>query len=160
MNSSAPPPTWLVCEDGEEYTQRFTRFFPQLRFVRVTSAAALFAAARDHAASGLGGVILDLDFRRLPAAALIDEHGHAHPDLPDGERRRLAGQQGLFILRALRAPPAPPGLAALPVILCADLDDRARAAQLERDFPPLRIAASNLGLDAFAPWMCPPAPRS
>jgi len=130
-------PRLIVCEDGSEYLDRFRRFLgADFAFV----AAADFESARALAGSA-DGVLLDLDFRRTPAARLIDERGGAAGILDDDRRRRLSETQGILILRQLRAVGVP-----LPAILFADIDDGERAQFLERTLAPLRIASSRLGI--------------
>src|SRR5260370_15659352 len=113
--------TFLVCEDGSEYTERFSRFLgAQFRFARAGSfAEALPLAARCR------GILLDLDFRRTDPALLVDEKGAPAP-------ASSAEVQGILILRALRSRGV-----ALPALLFADLDDAERAARLEQALAPL-----------------------
>ena len=130
-------PRFIVCEDGSEYLDRFTRFLgDDFAFV----AAADFASAR-AAAGGADGLLLDLDFRRTPPDRLVDERGPVTGSLDGERRRRLAETQGILILRQLRA-----GGIALPAILFADLDDGDRADYLRRTLAPLAIGSSHLGI--------------
>ena len=130
-------PRFVVCEDGSEYVDRFTRFLgDDFAFY----AARDFASARD-AAAGADGLLLDLDFRRTPPDLLVDERGLVGPGLDDDRRRRLTETQGILILRQLRAA----GIA-LPAILFADLDDADRARYLQRTLAPLSIGSSHLGI--------------
>jgi hypothetical protein len=130
-------PRFIVCEDGSEYMDRFTRFLgDDFAFV----AAADFASARD-AAGGADGLLLDLDFRRTPPDRLVDERGPVTGGVDGDRRRRLAETQGILILRQLRAA----GIA-LPAILFADLDDAGRADYLQRTLAPLAIGSSHLGI--------------
>lgn len=137
--SSRPRPRWLVCEDGTEYLERFRRFLDaHFEFVPARSAAALLAALSD----GADGVILDLDFRRSPPADLVDEvGGPLAAGFDEATRRRLAGEQGIHILRLLRAR----GLD-VPVLLFADLDDPGQVAWLTATFAPLAIVPGREGL--------------
>src|SRR4051812_50127547 len=92
-------PRFVVCEDGTEYLERFSRFLgDDFTFV----AAADFESARDGAA-GADGLLLDLDFRRTPPDRLIDERGARAGGLDPERRRRLAETQGILILRQLGA---------------------------------------------------------
>ena len=126
--------TFLVCEDGSEYTDRFTRFLGrEFRFRR----AGHFAEAAALAVS-CAALLLDLDFRRTQPALLVDERGAPAP-------RSVAEVQGILILRALRSRGV-----ALPALLFADLDDDARAARLEAELAPLRIVPSSEGLPRIA----------
>jgi len=130
-------PRFVVCEDGTEYLDRFSRFLgDEFTFV----AAPDFDSARSLAA-GADGLLLDLDFRRTPPGRLVDERGPALAGLDADRRRRLAEMQGIFILRQLRAA----GIA-LPAVLFADLDDAERADYLERTLAPLTIGSSHLGI--------------
>lgn len=140
---SAQAPLFVVCEDGDEYSVRFTRLLgATFRFVRVGCFADALAACQ---AGEVRGLLFDLDFRRTPAAALVDESGTTQPVRPDGERRRLAAVQGILVLRALRNAGV-----ALPAVLFADLDDAAQAAALERTLAPLAVLSSSVGLAELA----------
>jgi hypothetical protein len=142
--SDAPSPTWIVCEDGHEYTERFRRFLQGFSFARAASAGDLWRALQG---ADVTGVLLDLDFRRTPSPLLIDERGDTSPARTTAETRRLAAAQGLFILRALRARGVH-----LPVILHADLP-RGQAAHLVASAGPLRIAGSETGIADLASWL-------
>jgi hypothetical protein len=138
---SAPLPVFAVCEDGHEYHDRFTRLLGgRFQFARAGSYAE--AAALAGTAVGL---LLDLDFRRTPAAALIDEQGEVSPAPVESERRRLSATQGILILRALRHSGV-----TLPALLFADLDDREQVAYLQRELAPLRVIAADVGLSEIA----------
>ncbi len=130
-------PRFVVCEDGSEYLDRFSRFLgDDFAFVPARD----FEAAR-AAAAGADGLLLDLDFRRTPAERLVDERGPVPADLDHDRRRRLSETQGILILRQLRAAGV-----TLPAILFADVDDRERARFLERTLAPLSIGSSHLGI--------------
>lgn len=138
-------PLWVVCEDGTEYLERFVRFLAdRFQFVHALDGPALLEAL----AAGPSGVILDLDFRRTPRERLVDEQGRSGLALGEEQRRRLAGQQGILILRLLRAHGS-----RLPVFLCADLDNAAQLAYLERTLAPLVIVPSHEGLRELAARM-------
>jgi hypothetical protein len=126
--------SFIVCEDGAEYTERFRRFLgAQFAFER----AGHFAEALALVSRGRG-LLLDLDFRRTSPALLVDERGASAPSA-------LAEVQGILILRALRARGV-----GLPALLFADLDDRARVARLEAELSPLRVVPSSEGLPRIA----------
>ena len=126
--------TFLVCEDGSEYTERFRRFLgAEFEFVRAGSFAQALPLLKDAA-----GLLLDLDFRRTPLALLVDETGA--PTQP-----RAAEVQGILLLRALRSRGV-----RLPALLFADLDDPARSARLEDELAPLQIVSSSEGLPQIA----------
>lgn len=126
--------TFLVCEDGSEYADRFSRFLgAQFRFVRAGHFAEALALAPVADA-----LLLDLDFRRTAPALLVDERGAADP-------RCTVEVQGILILRALRSRGV-----ALPAVLFADLDDDALGARLESELAPLRIVPSSEGLQRIA----------
>jgi hypothetical protein len=142
---SAPSPTlprtrFVVCEDGDEYLQRFRRFLGETFDFQ---SAHDFAGAR-AAADRADGLLLDLDFRRTPPDRLVDERGPAPAPLDAGTRARLTESQGILILRRLRAAGV-----ALPAVLFADLDDGQRAF-LERTLAPLTVAGSRLGIAEIA----------
>jgi hypothetical protein len=129
--------SWLVCEDGAEYTQRFERFLgADFRFVRATC----FSEAL-RLCEGAQGLLLDLDFGRTPPELLVDAAGErgASP------ARELAEVQGILILRALRARGV-----RLPALLFADLDDPERTARPERELRPLQVVPREEGLPAIA----------
>ncbi|HZL16610.1 MAG TPA: hypothetical protein VFG23_02570 [Polyangia bacterium] len=134
-------PTFVVCEDGSEYIDRFRRFLgDDIDFV----AAQDFARARDQI-SGVAGLLLDLDFRRTPPERLVDERGPAPQPLDAGTRARLAETQGILILRQLRAVGV-----TCPAVLFADIDDPGQRRYLEQTLAPLTIAGSHLGLTEIA----------
>jgi hypothetical protein len=125
---------FLIIEDGREYSDRFGRFLSsEFSFERATC----FAQAAE-AFCGCAGLLLDLDFRRTPAALLVDEAGSPAP-------KSAAEIQGILILRALRKRGC-----ALPALLFADFDDRARAERLERELEPLKVIASSESLPTIA----------
>ncbi len=140
---STPAPSrvrFVVCEDGDEYLQRFRRFLGEAFEFRPARDFATAAAA----APAADGILLDLDFRRTLAEQLVDERGPAPAALDAGTRARLAETQGILILRRLRA-----GGVALPAVLFADLDDAQRAF-LEQTLAPLTVAGSRLGITEIA----------
>ena len=61
------------------------------------------------------------------------------------ERRRLAGMQGILVLRALRAAGV-----GVPALLLADLDDAGQVRHLESSLAPLQVVASRVGLADIA----------
>jgi hypothetical protein len=134
-------PLVLVCEDGDEYHERFCRFFgDEFTFLQVQDRAAALAAC----AQGPIGILCDMDFRRLAPDRLVDESGTAGVPRTADDVRRLSEMQGALILRALRA--AGVTTAAL---LFADLDDPARAPFLERTLAPLLVVTSGESLSAI-----------
>ena len=136
-------PLFLVCEDGDEYTQRFERFLHRaFRFLRVSDGRQAERSCRSEPAAG---ILLDLDFRRLPPASLLGEVGPpAQPPTPE-ESARWSATQGILILQFLRSR----GLG-LPALLFADLDDAAQTAYLESTLAPLTIVGSREGLAQLA----------
>jgi hypothetical protein len=134
-------PLVIVCEDGHEYLQRFSRFLgEELELVRVDDLASCQAAC----ARGPRALLFDLDFSRLAPERLVDETGVAGPRSRD-ENRRLAQMQGILILRALRA-----AAVTAPALLFADLDDPARVKFLEQSLAPLSVVPSSEGMGAIA----------
>jgi hypothetical protein len=134
-------PLVIVCEDGHEYLQRFSRFLgEELELVRVEDCASALAAC----ARGPRAWLFDLDFSRLAPERLIDEAGQAAPR-PRDESRRLAQMQGILILRALRA-----AAVTTPALLFADLDDPVRVKFLEQSLSPLSVVSSSEGMAAIA----------
>lgn len=134
-------PLAIVCEDGHEYLQRFSRFLGEvLELVRVDDFdSALVACGR-----GPQVLLFDLDFGRLAPERLIDEAGVAGARTRD-ESRRLAQMQGILILRALRA-----SAVTVPALLFADLDDPARVRFLEQSLAPLAVVPSSEGMGSIA----------
>jgi len=136
-------PLFLVCEDGDEYTQRFERFLGrEFRFRRVRDGREAEAAARSERAAGL---LLDLDFRRLSPDRLVGETGLSSRVPSAEEGARWSAAQGILILQYLRAQ----GIG-LPALLFADLDDGEQAAFLEQTLAPLSIVSSREGLAQLA----------
>jgi hypothetical protein len=135
-----PRPRVLVCEDGDEYTERFTRLLGRrFAFVR---AGCFSEAARELAAGSFRALVLDLDFRRTPAGLLLGEA------LVEGVAQDLhaaAASQGILLLRALRARGV-----LTPALLCADLDDPARERLLCAELSPLQLVPSAEGLQEVA----------
>jgi hypothetical protein len=126
--------TFIVCEDGSEYTDRFRRFLgDRFTFARAGHFAEALALLPQAA-----GLLLDLDFRRTAKSALVDERGAPAP-------ASAAEVQGILILRALRGRGVK-----LPALLFADLDDAARATRLETELAPLRIVSSSEGLPGIS----------
>ena len=126
--------TFIVCEDGREYTDRFSRFLgSEFQFARAGHFAEALRLAPDAQ-----GLLLDLDFRRTPLALLVDETGAPAP-------ARAAEVQGILLLRALRSRGVK-----LPALLFADLDDSGRTARLEDELAPLQIVSSSEGLPRIA----------
>jgi len=137
-------PRWIVCEDGDEYLTRFSRFLgDRFEFTPASDLSGALAAA-----PGAQGLLLDLDFRRTDPARLVDESGEAQPQRAAGERARLSEVQGILILRALRSRGV-----LLPALLCADLDDAERTARLQSDLAPLEIVPGSEGVFAIAERM-------
>ena len=76
---SGVKPLWIVCEDGTEYLERFSRFLgDEFRFAPARDGETLLAEAQAAA-----GVILDLDFRLTPPERLVDERGEARAGRPE-----------------------------------------------------------------------------
>jgi hypothetical protein len=143
-----------VCEDGDEYRERFCRFFgDEFSFVRVQDRAAALAACAQRPI----GILFDMDFRRLPPDRLVDEAGASGVARTQDDVRRLAEMQGALILRALRSAGV-----TTPALLFVDLDDPARARFLERTLAPLVVVTSGEALSAIATrlraWAIPSAP--
>lgn len=137
-------PLFVVIEDGNEYTDRFTRFLgSRYRFLRADSLATAKTAAQAH--EHLAGLLLDLDFRRTPTQALVDEAGRSSESLTPAERQRLCPVQGILILRALRAAGV-----RVPALLFADLDDPGQLAFLQASLAPLEILGAQIGMPEIA----------
>ena len=134
-------PLVIVCEDGHEYLQRFTRFLgEELELVRVED----LASAQAVCARGPRALLFDLDFSRLSPGRLVDQEGRTAARSRD-ESAQLAQMQGILILRALRVS----GVTA-PALLFADLDDPARVKFLEQSLAPLQVVPSTEGMGAIA----------
>ena len=136
-------PLFLVCEDGDEYIHRFERFLGhEFRFLRVGSST---EAQGVLASEPITGLLLDLDFRRLPASQLLGESGPPTSAPTTEERLRWSAMQGILILQNLRRH----GIA-LAALLFADLDDRDQSAYLETTLAPLAVVSSREGLAQLA----------
>ena len=136
-------PLFVVCEDGDEYTQRFEKFLgSRFRFQRVPDGR---SAEQVLQAGAVAGLLLDLDFRRTAPELLLGEAGAPpHAPTPD-ERARWSASQGILVLQHLRCR----GLQ-VPALLFADLDDREQVAFLEKAMAPLSIVSSREGLAQIA----------
>lgn len=143
------PRRWLIVEDGQEYRTRFARFGGE--GLELGAANSLAAVEALLAESSFDGLLFDLDFRRTPATALIDDQGASAAALPAAEQQRLAKQQGIYILLALRQR----GIT-IPAILCADLDDEEQCAYLKRTLAPLEICGSTTALRELLDLMLGP----
>jgi hypothetical protein len=136
-------PLFLVCEDGDEYIQRFERFLGrERRFLRVGSGAEAEAALAKEPVIGL---LLDLDFRRSPASQLLGESGPPTSSPTTEELARWSAMQGILILQHLRRQGVK-----LPALLFADLDDREQSDYLEETLAPLTVVGSREGLAQLA----------
>ena len=132
-------PLFLVCEDGHEYSERFQRFLGRdFRFLRVPGGRQAEAAIERGSVAGL---LVDLDFRRLPPSDLLGEDGPPARAPSPEEGARWSAAQGILILQYLRRR----GIS-LPALLFADVDDPGQAAYLERTLAPLQIVSSREGL--------------
>jgi hypothetical protein len=135
-------PLFVVCEDGDEYTQRFKRFLgAKFRFQRAPDGRSAEIALQ----AGAVGLLLDLDFRRTPADQLLGENGvPSHAPTPD-QRIRWSASQGILILQYLRGQ----GIGT-PALLFADMDDREQIAFLQNSLAPMAIVSSREGLAQIA----------
>lgn len=127
-----PRPHFVVIEDGHEYTERFSRLLGD-RFVFTRAAG--FGPARGLA-EPVTAWLLDLDFRRLPREALVDETGRPSPTGVDA-----AAAQGIYILRALRAHGD-----MRPALLFADLDDAEQERWLATVAAPVEVVPSRASI--------------
>jgi hypothetical protein len=136
-------PLFLVCEDGDEYIQRFERFLGrERRFLRAGSGVEAQAAL---AREPIVGLLLDLDFRRLPASQLLCENGPPARSPTTEEQARWSAMQGILILQHLRRQGVK-----VPALLFADLDDREQSDYLEETLAPLAVVGSREGLAQLA----------
>jgi hypothetical protein len=143
MTESMTEPLFLVCEDGDEYTQRFERFLGrEFRFRRATDGGEAESILRSEPVTGL---LLDLDFSRTPADRLWGEHGPLSQSPTGDERARCATSQGILILQHLRRLQL-----ATPALLFADLDDEGQVTYLESTLAPLKVVSSREGLAQIA----------
>jgi hypothetical protein len=136
-------PLFVVCEDGDEYTQRFEKFLgSKFRFQRAPDGRSAQLALQ---AGDVAGLLLDLDFRRTPPELLWGEAGVPfHGPSPD-ERARWTASQGILILQHLRRQGWH-----TPALLFADLDDREQTVFLETSLAPLSVVSSREGLAQIA----------
>lgn len=115
--------TWIVCEDGREYIDRFVRLFPHVTFVHAGHFQDVLITP------DVRGVVLDLDFRRTPKHLRIGDD---------------ASEEGVWIARRIRA--AHPSLL---IVLCADLTGDRRDA-VDQALAPCRILSSEAMLGDLA----------
>jgi hypothetical protein len=140
MTEQAPKPLFLVCEDGTEYLERFERYLSDaLAFDACPDFATL--VARLTTERDVRGILLDLDFRRTKPDALVDEYGATVSTQHPANIVQCASHQGLCIVSALRRR----GLRE-PVLLFADIDDAGQREFLTRQFAPLELVPSHVGL--------------
>ncbi|MBN1606832.1 MAG: hypothetical protein JW940_09365 [Polyangiaceae bacterium] len=143
MTELAPDPVrprFVVCEDGDEYIQRFVRFLAS-RFEFVATRSHHELSDRLGSSQPVAGILLDLDFRRTPLADLIDEKGQALACAASQVQHNLIAQQGICILAALRREGCP-----TPAILFADLESPAQNDYLTGRLGPLEVVPSSVGL--------------
>ncbi len=136
-------PRVLIAEDGDEYSERFSRLLgAHFQFERAGSFAELLAKLAPESGVRPSMLVFDLDFSRTPAAALVDVDGA--PALAE-TAAQLAPVQGLVMLRALRLRGE-----LLPALLCADLDNAAREQRLREELAPLEISSSSESMTELA----------
>jgi len=136
-------PRALIVEDGDEYFERFTRLLgARFQFERASSFGELLARLERRSGAPPAALVFDLDFSRTPAAQIVDVHGARAPAELVAQ---LAPVQGLVMLRALRIRGGK-----TPALLCADLDDVARAQRLREELAPLEISPSSESLSEVA----------
>jgi hypothetical protein len=141
MTEAAPNSRVLVVEDGQEYTDAFTRFLStSFLFERAGSGA----EALQCLSAGFHAVFLDMRFDRVPATALLGDLG-ALLDRFNGDanraRRFLEDNQGTYILAAVRAAGH-----RIPAILSHDFRSEPRRwANLQRLHAPLDWLPDNAG---------------
>lgn len=142
MNPPGTPhekPHFLVCEDGNEYVERFERFLgAQYAFMQSQCASELVAQL--IAPPPPVAILLDLDFRRTDATALIDGEGRGLLNASNEERKHLTANQGIAILSCIRRLPN-----AVPALLFADIT-KAQQTFLEQRFAPLTIVPSHVSM--------------
>ena len=141
--SESELPRLLIIEDGDEYSERFTRLLgDRFQFERAGSFAELLARLAPERDAPPAALVFDLDFSRTPAAALVDVDGARAPAQMAAQ---LAPVQGLVMLRALRQRGD-----RRPALLCADLDNAAREQRLREELAPLEISPSSESMSELA----------
>ena len=140
LQSDLPLPRFLVCEDGDEYIQRFARFLAS-RFEFVATRSHRQLSERLVASRPVAGILLDLDFRRTPLSELIDESGRTLASAASQVQYDLTTQQGICILAALRREGC-----AIPAILFADIESPTQTDYLAKRLGPLEVVPSSVGL--------------
>jgi hypothetical protein len=133
-------PRFLVCEDGDEYLERFNRFLGQeFRFIQSRD----FETLNNHLElyQPIAAILLDLDFRRTNLRQLVDESGEKVANVTREQLARFVSHQGVAILAAIRKR----GIQTR-VLLFADVDDPKQREYLERTFAPLELISSHVGL--------------
>lgn len=130
---------FVVCEDGNEYLERFERFLStDYEFVQARCLTELLSRLSD--AETTTAILLDLDFRRTDVSLLVDGEGHPLADASLEERKRLVKSQGIAILACLRR-----AHTTTRVLLFADLPE-AQSAFIEQRFAPLTIVPSHVSM--------------
>lgn len=133
-------PRFLICEDGDEYLGRLERFLgAHFEFVQSQDAASL-TSELDHG-EPVSAILLDLDFRRISRARLIDEDGHPLTGTNQHAREHFAANQGIAILSHLRRRGC-----TKPVLLFADIEDPKQQEYLQAKYRPLWLVSSLVGL--------------
>ncbi len=133
-------PRLLMCEDGNEYLERFERFLgAQFEFIQSRDFGMLLAQL--ERCQPVAGILLDLDFRRAEESRLVDDEGQPISRLSKEERTRLVGNQGIAILASLRQK----GWRTT-VLLFADIEEPRQREYLTTKFAPLELIASHVGL--------------
>jgi CheY-like chemotaxis protein len=136
------PTDVLVIEDGDEYLETLSRFVPGPRYAQVHSGEEALSYLEQHS---VDLIYLDMRFDRIPRGELLGDHAQAAAQHSgDTERgwRYLQNNQGLFILRALRAA----GWTSLPVIISYDFSHELRRwERLSHQDPRLRWVGDAAG---------------
>ncbi|HMA91734.1 MAG TPA: hypothetical protein VKP30_03565 [Polyangiaceae bacterium] len=137
----ADTPRFLLCEDGDEYRERFERFLgARFRFIQSKHGAELLSHLQDY--QPIAGVLLDLDFRRTDDSLLVGGDGRPFSGTSREERARIVANQGIAILASIREKHWQ-----TPVLLFADIHDTRQRTYLERAFAPVELIPSHVGLN-------------
>jgi hypothetical protein len=141
LEKAEKPNRWfLVCEDGNEYLERFERFLgDDFNFLQARDfETSMRLLKRDQT---VVAILMDLDFRRVPPEQLVDAEGRGIAKRTRAEVAEISANQGIYVLSSLRKN----GID-IPVLLFADIDGVDQRKYLQTQFSPVEVVGSHVGL--------------